>query len=44
MKNKKVSLSGLTRQSIAKIPVYFFLILGSLIMVFPFIWMILTSL
>lgn len=31
------------REVLRKTPVYFFLILGSILMIFPFIWMILTS-
>ena len=31
------------REVLRKTPVYLFLILGSLLMIFPFIWMILTS-
>ena len=31
------------RELLRKSPVYLFLILGSLMMIFPFIWMILTS-
>lgn len=38
---KKTELSY--REILSKIPVYLFLILGSLLMLFPFVWMILTS-
>ena len=36
-------MKKITHFSWQKIPVYLFLILGSLLMIFPFIWMILTS-